>query len=354
MTAPLLERAAPRPSGAPAGPRAARRATRWAALVGAAVLLVVLVLVGLSVGSHAMPLGRTWSLLLHPDGSAESAMLHDLRLPRTLVALVVGAALGLAGSLMQQLTRNPLADPGILGVNAGAGFAVVLAVALLGVHGVSSYVWFAFGGAALAAVAVTVLGAIGGRGATPVRLALAGVAVGAALTALTQTVVLADQTAFNEFRFWVVGSLEGRGWPVLGSVVPFIGVGAVLALALGPSLDAMSLGDEAGTALGVRVARTRALTIVAITVLCGAATAAIGPVSFVGLAVPFVARALVGTDQRWVGALCLLLGPAWLLGADVLARVVVAPQEVPVGVVAALVGAPFFVALVRRRSVAAP
>jgi iron complex transport system permease protein len=336
-----------------AEPRRRPGAVRPVAVLAAAAVLVLVVLLSLSVGSNPIPLARAWTLLLHPDGSQQSIVLHDLRLPRTVVALVVGAALGLAGALMQSLTRNPLADPGVLGVNAGAGLAVVLAVAVLGVSGVWSYLWFAFAGAAAASVAVYALGAAGRQSATPVRLALAGVAITAALSALTQTVVLADQHAFNEFRYWVSGSLEGRGWPVLAATGPFILVGTLLALAVGPALNALALGDEAGRALGVRVARTRTLTMVAITLLCGAATAAAGPLSFVGLAVPFLARALVGSDQRWVSAMSLVLGPAWLLGADVLARVLVAPQEVPVGIVAALAGAPFFVALVRRRKVAA-
>lgn len=315
--------------------------------------LLLAVLLSLSVGSNPIPLGRAWSLLLHPDGSAQSVVLHELRLPRTVLGVVVGAALGLGGALMQSLTRNPLADPGILGVNAGAGFAVVLAVVVGGVSGIGFYLWFAFAGAAVASVAVYVLGAAGRQSATPVRLALAGVAITAALSALTQTVILADQQAFNEFRFWVTGSMEGRGWPVLGATGPFIAAGVLLALLLAPSLNALALGADTGRALGVRVQRTRALTMVAIALLCGAATAAVGPISFVGLAVPFVARAVAGSDQRWVSALCLLLGPTWLLVADVLARVVVAPEEIGAGIVAALLGAPVFVAVVRRRKIAA-
>ncbi len=315
--------------------------------------LLLAVLLSLSVGSNPIPLGRAWGLLLHPDGSAQSVVLHELRLPRTVVGLVVGAALGLGGALMQSLTRNPLADPGILGVNAGAGFAVVLAVAVAGVSGIWFYLWFGFAGAAVASVAVYTLGAAGRQSATPVRLALAGVAITAALSALTQTVILADQQAFNEFRFWVTGSLESRGWVVLGAAGPFIAAGVLLALLLAPSLNALALGADTGRSLGVRVRRTRMLTMVAITLLCGAATAAVGPISFVGLAVPFVARALVGSDQREVSVLCLLLGPTWLLVADVLARVVVAPEEIGAGIVAALLGAPVFVAVVRRRKIAA-
>ncbi|GAA3945768.1 FecCD family ABC transporter permease [Pseudoclavibacter caeni] len=274
-------------------------------------------------------------------------------MPRTAMGLVVGMALGVAGALMQSLTRNPLADPGILGVNAGASFAVVLAVALTGVSGISFYLWFAFAGAAVAATAVYALGAAGHTQATAVRLALAGVAISAALQALTDAVILSDQAAYNEFRFWVAGSFEGRGWDILLVVAPFIAVGLALALLLAPALNALALGDETGRALGVRVARARTLTMVAVTLLAGAATAAVGPIGFVGLAVPFLSRWLVGTDQRWVTVFSALLGPVWLLVADVLARVLVRPDEVQVGIVASLIGAPIFILIVRRRQVAA-
>jgi iron complex transport system permease protein len=326
---------------------------RLLALIGTCVVLAFAVLLSLSFGSKDIALGHTWELLLSPDGSAESTVVHDLRIPRTLMGLVVGSALGVAGALMQSLTRNPLADPGILGINAGASLAVVLSVAVIGMSSVFVYLWFAFVGAALASFAVYLLGAAGKQSATPTRLALAGVAISAALSALTEAVVLSDQAVFNEFRLWVSGSLEGRSLDIFLTVLPFIIFGLLLALALAPSLNALALGVEKGRSLGVNVKRTQILTMVAVTLLCGASTAAIGPVGFVGLAVPFLARGLVGTDQRWVMLLSILLGASWLLGADVIARVIVRPEEVQVGIVAALVGAPFFVALVRRKKIAA-
>lgn len=331
----------------------ALRGRRVAILLIGLVVLAAAVVLSLSVGSNHIPLGRVWRLLLDPDGSSDATVLRELRLPRTVVAVAVGAALGLAGALMQSLTRNPLADPGILGINAGASLFVVLAVAVAGTSGIWFYLWFAFLGAAVASVGVYLLAGTGRQTATPARLALAGVAVSAALAAITQAVILADQEAFNEFRYWVAGSLEGRGWPVLGAVGPFLAVGVVLALALGPALNVLTLGDQAGRALGVHLARTRALAMLAVTLLCGAATAAVGPIGFVGLAVPMVARGLVGHDQRWVALLSLVLGPVWMLLADTLARVVVGSQETQVGVVAALLGAPVFVAVVRRRKVPA-
>ncbi|MDR0346855.1 MAG: iron chelate uptake ABC transporter family permease subunit [Coriobacteriales bacterium] len=359
----------PAPSTAPTAaapttttpPPATRHATplrrsarlRWLALLAGCAILAVAVILSLSFGSKTIALDTTWTLLLTPDASAESTVLHELRVPRTLMALIVGAALGLAGALMQSLTRNPLADPGILGINAGASLAVVLSVAVIGISSIFVYLWFAFLGAAAASVAVYLLGASGQNQASPARLALAGVAISAALQALTEAVVLSDQAVFNEFRLWVAGSLEGRSYDILLTIMPFIILGALLAMALAPSLNALALGTEKGRSLGVNVRRTQVLTMAAVTLLCGAATSAIGPVGFVGLAVPFLARGLVGTDQRWVSALSLILGASWLLLADVIARTVVRPEEVQVGIVAALLGAPFFVAMVRRRKIAA-
>ncbi|MGE3621731.1 MAG: FecCD family ABC transporter permease [Acidimicrobiia bacterium] len=326
-------------------------AVKATAVVAVVALLGLAILLSLSFGSRDIPLGDTWRLLLHRDASADSTVLHDLRVPRTLLGVLVGLALGVAGSLMQSLTRNPLADPGILGINAGASFAVVLVVAVTGVSGIGFYLWFAFAGAATASVVVFLLGTSRRNAATPVRLTLAGVAISAVLQAMTTTVILADQVAFNEFRFWVVGSLEGRLYPVLLSVLPFIAVGLLLALALGPGLNALALGESTGRALGVRVRRIRVGAMLSVTLLCGAATAAVGPIAFVGLAVPYAARLIVGSDQRWVTAFSALLGPVWMLSADVLARVVFRPEEVQVGIIAAVVGAPVFVSIVRRRTV---
>ncbi|UDY24274.1 FecCD family ABC transporter permease [Nocardioides sp. Kera G14] len=326
-------------------------ARRPVVLLAALVALGATVLASLTFGSHRLGIGETWHLLLSPDGSTASDVLHGLRLPRTVVAGVVGAALALAGSVLQTLTRNPLADPGILGINAGASLAVVLAVAISGVSGIGFYLWFALLGAAIAATAVLVLSGSRTGVHNPARIALAGVAVSAALAALTQTVILADQEAFNEFRFWVTGSLEGRGWHELAVTAPLFVLGTVAALAMAPALNALALGDDTARGLGVDVARVRTGGLIAAVLLAGGATAAVGPIGFVGLAVPLLARALVGHDQRWIAAVSLVLGAAWLLAADTLARVILVPSEVQVGVIAALAGAPVFIAIVRRRKV---
>lgn len=345
MTAPAASSAAP--------PRRRLGARRAAGLAVAAVLLVLVVLASVSVGSNPIPFGQVWELLLHPDGSFESVVVHEQRIPRTLLVLVVGAALGVAGALMQSLTRNPLADPGILGVNAGASLAVVLAVAVFGIASVWFYLWFAFAGAALASVAVYLLGGSGRQSPTPVRLALAGVAISMAVSALVQTVILSNQHAYNEFRFWAAGSAEGRGYPILWAVIGFVALGLVIALATAPALNALALGEDTGKALGVRVSRTRALVMVAVTLLAGAATAAVGPIMFVGLGVPYLARAICGPDQRWVIPASILAAPVVMLLADVLARVVIAPQEIQVGIMSAILGGPVFIAIVRRRRIEA-
>lgn len=322
------------------------RASTGFAVAGA--LLLVAALLSLAVGSNPIGPTRVWQVLWAPDDSFDSVVVLQQRLPRTAILVVAGAALGVAGALMQSLTRNPLADPGILGINAGASLAVVLAVALTGVTAIGFYLWFAFAGAAVAAVMVYVLGMTGRASPSPVRLALAGVAISMTITSLVQTVILADQAAFNEFRFWAAGSVEGRGHQVLVATAGPIVLGVVLACCLAPALNALALGDEAARALGVRVGWVRGLAVLAVTMLAGAATAAVGPILFIGLGVPYLARAVFGADQRLVLPGCVLAAPVVLLIADVLARVVVAPAEVPVGVVAALLGGPVFVAIVRR------
>jgi iron-siderophore transport system permease protein len=330
-------------------PEHVRRAT---GLLLVLVALAIVLVLSISVGSRPIPLGRVWSLVWHPDGSDDAIIVHDLRIPRTILGLLVGGALGVAGALMQALTRNPIADPGLLGVNAGAAAAVVTATAVFGSADPLAYVWFAFVGAAAAAVAVYAIGSSGRSGATPVRLALAGTAVTFALLAYVQGLTLVDRDTLDQYRFWQVGALAGHPASLNWQIAPFIVAGLVLALALARSLNAVALGDDAGRALGASLARTRVLGAVAITLLCGAATAAAGPIAFVGLAVAHAARALTGPDQRWALPFSALLAPVMVLGADVLGRVVIRPGELEVGIVSAVVGGPLFVAIVRRRRIA--
>jgi iron complex transport system permease protein len=329
-----------------------RTLPRLAGLPLCATVLAAVVLLSIAVGAKAIPLGDVIRGLLGDDGSESAAIIRELRVPRTLIGLTVGVGLGLAGALMQALTRNPLADPGILGVEAGAAAAIVTAIGVLGLTEPREYVWFSFAGAAVASVVVYALGSRGRAAATPVRLALAGVAVTYALTAFTNAMILLDQRAFDEYRHWVVGSLAGRDFQILADVGPFLAVGVLLALALARPLNALALGDDSGRALGAGVGRTRALGALSITLMCGAATAIAGPIVFIGLVIPHMARAIVGPDQRWVLAYSALLAPILLLTADIVGRIVISPAELEVGVVTAVIGAPVFIALVRRKRIA--
>jgi iron complex transport system permease protein len=330
------------------------RPTSWraAGLIVAIVVLVLVLFLSISVGARSIPLDRVWGLVLHPDGSEDATIVHDLRIPRTVLGVLVGVALGLAGALMQALTRNPLADPGILGVNAGAATAVVVATALFGAVTPALQVWCAFLGAGAATVVVYGVASRGRSGASPVRLALAGVALTFALYAVVQGITTLKADVFDRYRYWQVGSLAGHDASVVGQIAPFVVAGTVLALALARSLNALALGDDVGRALGASIARTRVLGALAVTLLCGAATAAAGPIGFVGLTVPHVARAIVGPDQRWVLPYSMVLAPILLLAADVLGRVVTRPGELQVSIVTVLVGAPVFIAIVRRGRIA--
>ncbi|WP_116050597.1 iron chelate uptake ABC transporter family permease subunit [Amycolatopsis palatopharyngis] len=329
--------------------RRTAHAVRALGLLVAIGVLAVVVLLSVWVGTKDIPFTSTWNVLWQHDGSSDAVIIHSYRIPRTLLGFFVGAALGLSGALMQALTRNPLADPGLLGISLGASSGVVVAIGFLGIATVLGYVWFAFAGAAVASVVVYLIGSSGRSTATPERLVLAGMALTAVLYAFNTAVLLLDPLAFNEFRFWNVGSLAGRGYGVLWAVLPFILLGIVLALSLIRPLNVLAMGDQLGKALGANLGRTRLVGAFAVTLLCGAATAAIGPVWFVGLAVPHVARLVVGPDQRWVLPYSLVLAPILLLGADVLGRVVAAPSELQVGIVTAFLGAPVFIALCRRR-----
>jgi iron complex transport system permease protein len=270
-----------------------------------------------------------------------------VRLPRTVLGLLAGSALGLAGAVMQALTRNPLADPGLLGVNAGAAAGVVSAISFLGVTSLTQQVWFALLGAALVAVLVQALG--GTRGATPVRLALAGTAATAALYGYVNAVQLMDRAALDRMRFWTVGSLASANSQVIWHVLPFLLAGFALTLLLARPLNAIALGEDTARALGVRLQGTRIIALLAVTLLCGAATAACGPIVFVGLMIPHLVRALTGPDLRWILPYSALLAPVLLLGADIVGRLVARPSELQVGIVTALIGGPAFIFLVRRR-----
>jgi iron complex transport system permease protein len=326
-------------------------AWRSTGLVVALGALALVLFASVAYGSKTIPLGTVADALRHYDATdPDQVIVRTLRLPRTVVGLLVACALGLAGTVMQGVTRNPLADPGVMGINGGAALFVVAGIHWFGVGTLSGYVWFAFAGAAGASIVVYAIGASGREGATPVKLALAGAAVSAMLVSATTAILLVDTATLDQYRFWAVGSLAGRSSAIAVQVLPFILVGTVLALASGRLLTTLSLGDDVARSLGLRVGVTRASAMAAVVILCGAATAAAGPIAFVGLTVPHVARAITGPDHRWTLPYAMVLSPILLLGSDVLGRLVVRPAEVQVGIVTALVGAPVFIALVRRRT----
>ncbi|MFD1829594.1 MULTISPECIES: FecCD family ABC transporter permease [Streptomyces] len=336
----------------PAGsrPPGSRNALRSAGLAGAVAVLFVLLLLSLGFGARSLSAGQVWDGLFDST-SPTWAVVHEMRLPRTLLGLLIGVALGLAGAVMQALTRNPLADPGLLGINAGASAAVVTGITFLGVTGFTGYVGFAMVGAAAVSVLVYTIG--GGRGATPARLALAGAALNAALFSYVNAAMIMDSASLERMRFWTVGSLATARTDTVVQVLPWMAAGVLTALALARPLNALALGEDQARALGSRPERVRIASIVAITLLCGAATAAAGPIVFVGLMVPHLVRAVTGPDLRWMLPYCAVLAPVLLLGSDVLGRLLGRPGELQVGVVTAVLGGPLFLYILRRRKVAA-
>ncbi|MEV6400078.1 iron chelate uptake ABC transporter family permease subunit [Streptomyces sp. NPDC051907] len=348
----MLVDSPPEQSAEPISPPPSRKhhSLRAAGLLLSLGVLLLVCIASIAVGAKSMPLSDVWHGLFHNSGVGNDVIVHDVRVPRTILGLLVGAALGLAGAVMQGLTRNPLAEPGLLGVNAGASAAVVTAISFLGVTSLTGYVWFAFIGAAVVSALVYILG--GSRSATPIRLALAGTAATAALFGYVNAVQLLDSAALDRIRFWTVGSLASADMETIRKVAPFIAVGTVLALLLARPLNAMEMGDDTARSLGAHLGRTRVLAMLAVTLLCGAATAACGPIVFIGLMIPHIVRTITGPDMRWILPYATVLSPVLLLGADVVGRVVTRPAELQVGVVTALLGGPVFIYLVRRKRMA--
>jgi len=319
-------------------------------IVGLLVVLAAVAVASMLLGSNRIGVDRVLDGLTRTGSSTDEAIVWGSRIPRTFIGAAVGAALGIAGLLMQGHTRNPLADPGLFGVSSGAGLAVVIGVYVFGVTSTGATVWFALVGAVVASVVVFSVTIAGSGTASPVPLALAGAAVSALLGALTSFVVLTDQDSLDAYRLWVVGSLAARQLDVLGAVWPFLVAGLVLAVLNVRALDALGLGTELAKGLGENIVVARLVGLGGITLLAAGATAAAGPIGFVGLTVPHVARALVGTGHRWTLPVSALVGASLVLLADVVGRLVGGFAEVEVGIVLAVIGGPMFVAVARRRS----
>lgn len=322
------------------------------ALVVGIVLLVLASGYSLFVGSGDISTKDVIDALSSDGQSTTDLLVRDRRLPRLLLAILVGLALALSGVVMQALTRNPLADPGLLGVNAGSFFLIAVGSAFFGASSVLGQLGWGIVGAGIAAFVVYLLGTTGPGAGTPAKLVLSGVAMAAVLTGISQAISLANPTTFDKIRFWAAGSLQGRTWDSVSVVWLLIIVTALGALALASALNTLSMGDDMATALGANVVRVRAIGFLVVTVLCGAATAVAGPITFVGLMVPFVVKFIVGVDHRWVIAFSAIVGPLLLVCSDMVARVVT-ESELPVGMVTAFVGAPVLVFLVRRTKMTA-
>jgi iron complex transport system permease protein len=329
-------------------PAAARAPRRAAGLLLALGVLALVCLLSIAIGARTIAPGAVWEAFTHYAGTEDQSIVRDLRVPRTVLGLLAGVAFGLSGAVIQAVTRNPLADTQILGVNSGAALFVVFAVGVLGRTELSQYLWFAFAGVAVALVLVYLLGSVGRAGATPIRLTLAGVALGAVLDGLSSGIRLVRPRAFDYLRFWDIGTLAGRPMAVATTILPFVAAGALIALAVAREMNAVALGDDLARTLGARTTRTRLLALVAVVLLAGSATAAAGPIGFVGLMIPHVVRWIVGPDQRWIFAYTVVCGPILVLAADIVGRLVVRPGELRVGVVTAFVGAPVLIWWVRR------
>ena len=327
------------------------RLQRSIGFIVALFLLAAVMFLSLMIGAKPLSFEVVWGALFSNTDSYDHTIILDSRLPRTLIALAVGPAFGLSGALIQALTRNPLADPGILGVSAGAAFAVALGVGVFSVSTISGYTWLALIGALFATIIVYIIsGGAGRKSPTPVQITLAGVALGAALSGITTALTMMNSEAFSRMLNWTVGTLERKSLEDLWFVLPLLIIGVLLSLAIAPALNAIAFGEDRAISLGVNVGLIRGIGLIVITLLAGGATAIAGPIGFIGLMVPHCVRWFVGPSQPWIFLYSLVVAPVLLILADIIGRVVISPSEVPVGIIMGFVGAPILLILVRRRT----
>lgn len=317
-------------------------------VLGLCILLICLIY-SVTLGAADIPLDKILASFIAFDGSYEHLVIQTVRLPRVLIAILVGSALAVSGALMQGLTRNPLADPGILGIESGAALAVVATIFIFGSSSLSVLTIVAFLGAGVTATLVYFLGSLGRGGATPLNLTVAGAALTALISSLTTAVLIVSQRTLEEIRFWLAGSLAGRDSNMLLQALPFVMVGLVVAFALGRQITTMSLGEDVAKGLGQKTAWIKIITAVSVVLLAGSSVALAGPIGFIGLVVPHMVKFYIKADYRWILPYSAVLGAILLLVADIAARLLLKPQELPVGVMTALIGAPFFVYLAKSK-----
>ncbi|CAH2714431.1 putative siderophore transport system permease protein YfiZ [Neobacillus rhizosphaerae] len=322
--------------------------SKWVGLVAAILLMVLLMCASVIYGYTNTSWRTAIDSFTNNNGSNEHIIIQTVRLPRALIASAVGASLAIAGALMQTLTKNPLASPGIFGINAGAGFAVVAAITLFSVNDLQAFNGLAFLGAAVAAISVYAIGSFGREGLTPMKLTLAGAAMAAMFSSFTQGLLVVNEAALEQVLFWLAGSVQGRKLETLQNVLPYIGIGWIGSILIAGKMNILSMGEDVAKGLGLNTGLVKITVGVLVILLAGGSVAVAGPIGFVGIVVPHITRSIIGIDHRWVIPLSGVLGAILLLAADIGARYILMPSEVPVGVMTAIIGTPFFIYIARR------
>ncbi len=321
---------------------------KWAGLILTMFFLFLLMCASVVYGYT----DTTWKMAIDSftnfNGTNEHLIIQTVRLPRALIAAAVGGSLAIAGVLLQTLTKNPLASSEFFGVNAGAGFAVVIAVTVLSLSNLQVFTWVSFFGAAVAAISVYLVGAVGREGLTPMKLTLAGAAMTALFSSLTQGLLVLNESALEQVLFWLAGSVSGRKLENLTAVLPYLTIGWVASLLISSKLNVFAMGEDVAKGLGLNTAITKIMAVMIVILLSGGAVAVAGPIGFIGIVIPHITRAIVGNDHRWVIPYSALLGGILLISADITARYIVMPEEMPVGVMTAIIGTPFFVYIARK------
>lgn len=321
--------------------------------LGSILFLGLCVLASLAWGSKNVGFSEAINALLNSTDLSFSALVVRERIPRTIFGIMAGASLGISGALMQSITRNPIADPSILGVNTGASLFVVIGIAYFNINSANQYIWLALAGAGITAVIVYFIGSIGNGGATPIKLALAGAATSAVLTSLVSAIILPRSDAMDKFRFWQVGSIGGANWDSIRLILPFVIIGLIISIASTPALNVLALGDDVATGLGVNIGIIRIICAVAGVILSGATTAIAGPIAFIGLMIPHTIRLIFGSNLNGIVPLSAIGGAALLIISDVIGRVIGSPGEVQVGIITAFIGAPILIMIARKAKVRA-